>query len=323
MKSGMTRRPRKQKHLLITREERFLLLHGPYQPPLVKRGLVVDEVRGTVKFGGFTNARIPWPTVKKTGRASLVLCGDLVRALKTESSPAIEYHWGVSHATVGNWRRSLGLRGLTEGAERLMRIGVELARRPEGRAKIAAWHRGRKMSHHQWARLLAGIKKSWRERRRERRAQLQRGKFASPLHNRTPWVPEEEQLLGKRPDRELVSILGRSLSSIRNRRHQFGIRYRFNGAPKPWTPQQDKLLGTRSDKELAQALGRTVDSIAGRRRILGIRYVRPDSRPWTAAEERWLGRKPDAAVAKMLGRTVKAIQHRRLMKTKRLVEGNA
>ena len=321
MKSGMIKRPRKQRPFLITREERFQLLHGPYEPPLVKRGLVVDEVRGTVRFGGFTNARIPWPRVKKTGRASLVLCGDLVRALQTESGPAIRHHWGVSQATVVNWRRSLGFHGRTEGAERLVRIGVELARRPEGRAKIAAAARGRKLGRHQRKRLLAGIKKSWRDRRRERRAQLQRGKFASPLHNRTPWVPEEEQWLGKRPDRELVSILGRSLSTIQSRRHQLGILYRTGHTPKLWTARQDKLLGTRSDKELAQALGQTVDSIANRRRKLGIRYVRPDSRPWTAREERWLGRKSDAAVAQMLGRTVKAIQHRRLAKTKRLVEG--
>ena len=37
-----------------------------------------------MKVGGFTNAPIPWPRIKKTGRASLVLCGDLLDAVMSE-----------------------------------------------------------------------------------------------------------------------------------------------------------------------------------------------------------------------------------------------
>lgn len=313
--AGTTGRERKHCPLLIKDDDRFRLLGGPYEPPLIKKGLVVDEVRGTVQFGGFTNAPIPWPTVKKTGRASLALCGDLVRALRKESRPAITYHWGVSSATVGTWRRVLGLHGRTDGAERLVRIGVELARLPESRAKISAAARGRKLNDRRKRRLFDGIKKSWARRWRARRAMWRReGKFPPRSPGLAPWLPEEERMLGKRPDQELVEILGRGLFAIRGRRLQLGIRYAFSTHFRVWTPQMDKLLGTRSDQDIATKLGRTVQSVADRRRKLGIRYIRPDSRPWAAAEERWLGRKSDAEVAKILGRTTKAIQHRRLAK---------
>ncbi len=89
---------RRKRPVLLTDEERYRLLFGPYEPPLVKRGFLVDAVRGKVPFGGFSNALIPWPKAKrggKSGSGGFVLCGDLVRALAKESAPAISHHWAV------------------------------------------------------------------------------------------------------------------------------------------------------------------------------------------------------------------------------------
>ncbi len=97
----------------LAENERCRLLYGPYEPPSVRGGFLIDAIRGKVKFSHFTNARISWPKFKreaKSGSGGYVLWGDLVRALTDESAPAVAYHWGVSHATVTNWRRALGLK---------------------------------------------------------------------------------------------------------------------------------------------------------------------------------------------------------------------
>src|SRR5205809_206754 len=62
--------------------DRLQLLHGPYLPPRVRRGdRLFCEIRGTVVVGGYTDAPIPWPRLKKGGANCLILCGDLVRAV--------------------------------------------------------------------------------------------------------------------------------------------------------------------------------------------------------------------------------------------------
>ena len=92
-------------------DERFFLLGGPYLAPDVRPGdWLEDAERGSVQVGGYTEtARIPWPRLKKTGKASLILCGDLIRAVQTESALAIGYWWGVSGVVVARWRKVLGI----------------------------------------------------------------------------------------------------------------------------------------------------------------------------------------------------------------------
>src|SRR5688572_17547996 len=109
----VAKRKRPKRPVLLRDEDRYRLLDGPYEPPLVKGGFLVDAVRGRVPFGTFTNALIPWPKAKRHGRGGsggIVLCGDLIRALEKESGPAICHFWGVARSTVGNWRRALELK---------------------------------------------------------------------------------------------------------------------------------------------------------------------------------------------------------------------
>jgi len=229
MKAAASPRWRPKRPIYLKDQERYRLLYGPYEPPLVKRGFLVDAVRGKVPFGTFSNGLIPWPKAKRQGKGGsggFVLCGDLLRALAEESAPAISYYWGVSRSTVTNWRYALELKGLTAGAQRLVSLGVELARLPESRKKIADAARGRVMSAAHKARFLGAMRKGWKERFETRRAEYRRtGRFPKATKS-DPWIPEEEKLLAKLPTVELTRVLGRSYKSIQHRRLFLNIRAR-------------------------------------------------------------------------------------------------
>lgn len=86
------------------------LIAGPYNPPKVRIGdWLDDEIDGAVVMGGWSTGPIPWPKRKKTGNSSLILCGDLVRAVQTESSLAVQHWFGVSGGTVWKWRKALNV----------------------------------------------------------------------------------------------------------------------------------------------------------------------------------------------------------------------
>ncbi|WP_202921847.1 hypothetical protein [Anatilimnocola aggregata] len=91
---------------------------------------------------------------------SLVLTGDLARAVRKEAVPAIKHWWGVGTSAVWKWRRALGVED-TEG-NRLIRVEHQTpervaafvkaiapsARSPVRRAKIAAAKRGKPRPAH-------------------------------------------------------------------------------------------------------------------------------------------------------------------------------
>lgn len=131
------------------------LIGAPYLPPSCRLGdWIDDEIEGCVEVGGWTAAPLSWPRRKKTGRASLILTSELARAVRTESSEAIQHWWGVGEVTVWKWRKALGVERVTDGTRKLLqeRTGVpeEAAARgraraatPESRAKMADSKRGR------------------------------------------------------------------------------------------------------------------------------------------------------------------------------------
>jgi len=316
MNTPKPQRPRRTGPVLLREEERCRLLFGPYEPPVVKRGFLVDEVRGQVPFGYFTNALIPWPKARRSGKSGSgghVLCGDLLRALAHESGPAICHYWGVSHSTVVNWRRLLGLVShtqRTEGAQRLVKLGVELAKLPQSREKLAQAHRGLVLSARHKARFHSAMHQGWRQRFKARRAAYQKtGRFPQATKS-DPWIPEEEKLLSQLPTGELVRVLGRSTRSIQARRSLQGIRIRRPWVEKLWEPHELRWLGTDSDRVIAARLGRTLFSIGNKRRKLSIPAATCPY--WTAAEEALVGKLSDAEVARRLGRTAKAVLHRRI-----------
>jgi hypothetical protein len=64
--------------------ESFTLLHGPYSAPRCHIGDVLTcELRDRdAEAGGMSAGLIQWPTAKTNVRRSLILCGDLVRAVR-------------------------------------------------------------------------------------------------------------------------------------------------------------------------------------------------------------------------------------------------
>ena len=115
-------------------------LIGVYRPPVVQLGdWLHDEIDGRVEVGGYSDGPVPWPRRLKTGRPSLILCGDLVRAVRTESAVAIAHHFGVGSVTVSKWRVALGVdRQNNEGTQSLYR-GTAVA---GSSAPTSSGHRG-------------------------------------------------------------------------------------------------------------------------------------------------------------------------------------
>ncbi len=178
------------------------MLHfGPYNPPKVRRrGRLFDEVHGTVVVGRFSDAEILWP--KRWGRNSLVLCGDLTRAVRRESAIAISHWWGVSRAVVGRWRRALGVGKYTEGTSILhSKKAKEL------------------FSSEKWAeyRLLACDPVFRTKLSRSRRRQK-----IPPAKGRH-WTSQEEALLGTMTDRTLAERLQCPTHVVLSRRQTLGI----------------------------------------------------------------------------------------------------
>lgn len=94
------------------------LIGGPYHAPHTVHNR--DKTKGSVVTVGNSDAPIKWPLRMSTGgRTVPVLCGDLVKAVRTESVSAIAHHWGVSRWTVMRWRRLLGVPQFTDGTRYL------------------------------------------------------------------------------------------------------------------------------------------------------------------------------------------------------------
>jgi len=67
----------------------------------------------------YSDGRIPWPIAEGKNKHQLIVCGDLVKALQTESRLAIRHHWGISLALISEYRRALGIERNTAGTWRL------------------------------------------------------------------------------------------------------------------------------------------------------------------------------------------------------------
>lgn len=211
------------------------LLYGPYYAPKCKRGDKLEcKVRGEeVVVGGLTDARIQWPRVLKTGKRSLIVCGDLVRAIRTESELAICHHWGVSVGVVWLWRKALGVGRVTEGTHRLyqdykphkltdrvVEIGRRNAGKPEAIERMASKHRGRKAHPNTKKALLDSAKKQKSADHRRKIGESQKWRKRPEL---VTWTPEMDLLLGTMKDRQLAERLGKTVAAVRNRRHLLKI----------------------------------------------------------------------------------------------------
>jgi hypothetical protein len=106
-----------------------VLIAAPYAPPACKvGGTLACTLRGDVPVDGITDAPIPWPYtryrgdgVPRSAEQILIVCGDLERAIRTESNRAVTYHWAISRHMVARLRRALGVGRNTPGSTALQR----------------------------------------------------------------------------------------------------------------------------------------------------------------------------------------------------------
>jgi hypothetical protein len=187
--------------------DRHRLVHGPYHPPAVRRGdrAVCLFRDGEVVITGWSDARISWPRCRALGThgggSGLLVDEELARAVRLESSVALQFWFGVSGAAVWHWRQALGVEKLNEGSARL---------RGEMNRELGAGLRGKKLPAD--------------EVERRRRTALELGLRPRPGHiNGRPWTRKEKALLGTMPDGELAARIGRTAEAVRIMRGRLGI----------------------------------------------------------------------------------------------------
>jgi hypothetical protein len=133
----------------------------------------------------------------------LLVDEELLRAIRTESSLALQHWFGVSKYTISRWRNAFGVTQWgTDGSQRLHKSLSE-----SGAEKM----RGAKLSESLVKRRIAIRKEkgTWRQPDRwgERR-----------------WTQEQLDLLGTAPDAELAASFGRTIIAVRVMRNRLGTR---------------------------------------------------------------------------------------------------
>ena len=246
------------------------LHHGPYTLPSLRRGdratcLYCD---GDVVITSWSDGRISWPRCRRLdtrGGSGLLVDEELARAVRLESSLAIQRWWGVTEHTVWMWRQALGVERYNDGSARLRNdLNIELGRALKGKR----------------------LPPEQVERRRQTAKELGLRPVQRP--GGRPWTAKELRLLGTMPDDELAARIGRTERAVRVMRLRHGIpvakdrrRREHHVGGRTWTDSELALLGTVPDSELAARIGRTQGAIEVMRARLGV----------TTAKDRRAGRK--------------------------------
>jgi hypothetical protein len=123
----------------------------------------------------------------------------LVQAIRTESSLALQHHFGVSLVTVSRWRKAFGVSHWgTPGSEVLH---AEATRKAAAGAKARVWTEAERAAKSEWAKLL-GVKP----------------------RGRPEWTREADAFLGTMSDEAAAHRLGTTESAARSRRGSLKIK---------------------------------------------------------------------------------------------------
>jgi hypothetical protein len=195
----------------MSRSDATRLLFGPYRPPRLRRGdrafcLYRDcEVRIT----SWSDGRIPWPKclpIGTRGQPTLLVTDVLLRAIRRESSLAVQYWVGVGPAQVWSWRRAFGV-GMWE---------------PEGSARLHRILSAKGVAGLRRRRWTSAERKAYRDR--SIRLNLIRFAQRSPIQGGHPvWTKRELVLLGTLSDAEVAAKIGRTETAVRVKRFRLGI----------------------------------------------------------------------------------------------------
>jgi hypothetical protein len=214
--------------------DRYRLLYGPYRTPTFRfRDAVICERRGEVAIVGLSGGRISWPVGERNGQKSLVLIGDLARAVRRESVAAVMYWWSASRWMVGQWRQALGVGALNEGTsalrgrvllgeqgKRMRQLARAKDRDPIRRMKIAEARRGKARPPDVVEAMRQGnLGRTHSAEERRQRSESHRRRGTRPPKAGRPWTADEDDLLRTLRAAEVSSRTGRSLQAVYDRRH--------------------------------------------------------------------------------------------------------
>src|SRR6266576_2796150 len=92
------------------------------------------------------------------------------------------------------------------------------------------------------------------------------GRQALAIAASNSWRPEEDWLLGTKPDNEIAARVKRTRMAVFLRRRALGIPPAIKRpSQRKWTLAEDRLLGSASDAAIRRKLGRSVVSVQLRR----------------------------------------------------------
>jgi hypothetical protein len=227
---------------LISDAERYKLIGGPYTTPKCRVGqkLTCEYRDRDVRVAGLSDAPIPWPTSRKSGNRSLIVCYDLAQAVRVESVLAVAHHWGVGDVTVWSWRKALGVARDTEGTRRLHQRTqperydlevLERARRksltPKARAKRSAAITGKPIHPTTRAAIAAAARRPKSESFKKKLSKRMRKEWRSGKRHGhpqgRPWTDKELKRLGKDTDAVIAAELGRTVGAVQKMRVNRGI----------------------------------------------------------------------------------------------------
>jgi hypothetical protein len=222
--------------------KRYRLLHGPYAAPQcrVGRTLYCQFRRRELKVGGLTDAPVPWPFARQPGPRSLILCGELVLAVRVESASAVAAHWGVGRETVGRWRKALGVPFFNEGTRQLyqdvipekvnleaLTVARKASRTPKARAKMSAARKGRPLNPEFRAAAAEAARRPKTERFKQITSRRMRREWAQgkrqPHAPGRPWSDVEVARLGTDTDLAIAQELNRSPAAVQKVRLRLAI----------------------------------------------------------------------------------------------------
>jgi hypothetical protein len=147
-----------------------------------------------VVITGWSNAPIPWPRCRRLdtrgGGSGLLVDDELARAVRRESSVALQHWFGVSPYVVWSWRKALGVERFNEGSVRLQ----------------AAWNAAKGAA-------LKGKPLPPEQVERRRRTARELGLRPPGKPNR--WTADDLALLGTMPDEEVAGRIGRTATAVR------------------------------------------------------------------------------------------------------------
>ena len=246
--------------------DRYKLLYGPYRPPKCRIGDKMPcEFRDrevTVRL--MTDAPIQWPAHRGGLLPAVIVCGDLIRAVRSRirdrsCTPLGRFHGDrqelaqstlctAHHSRHASARDRLHDRKADPGWASQGRGSQVPARR---RTKLSAAKKGKPLhpnmtaGQREWARRpkSAEFKRNVSEFMRE----LWKHPEEHGLPPRHMWTDDEVARLGTQSDAAIARQLGLTEAVVYNHRRRLGIARPVER----WSDDQIRLLGTAPDAEIA------------------------------------------------------------------------